>query len=95
MYVISEGDRIEYSSTLDKFKEPRKEIKAANEIKNEIIETAKQEAIHHIQEKYTNIDSQKVEIHIDQEFHPYLIVTTKLLDEDGAIFANFYTYEIN
>ncbi len=95
LYVISEGDRIEYSSTLDKFKEPRKEIKAANEIKNEIIETAKQEAIHHIQEKYTNIDSQKVEIHIDQEFHPYLIVTTKLLDEDGAIFANFYTYEIN
>ena len=88
------GKEIKYSSNLDEFNNFVGERNIVSNISNEIIETAKQEAIkvHNIDEK---VECQEVEKILDKNFQPYISVKTVYVDENGAKFAKEYKYSIS
>ena len=66
-----------------------------SEISQEVIETAKKEAIKNINLKENDmIESQDIELKINVEFKPFICVTSHVKEKEGTYFSKSFIYYI-
>lgn len=96
VYVVAdEKEGLKYYSNLSKFKHPKENIVNCSEISQEVIETAKKEAIKNINLKENDmIESQDIELKINVEFKPFICVTSHVKEKEGTYFSKSFIYYI-